>query len=653
MDLNLVHRAVRTLPALVVMLSVSSAWGEAKPTGYQVSQADRQRIDQLADLLDIHCVQCHGPDKGQGGIDLSLMLREQPMVRNRLDWVNVLQRISDGDMPPRRHPQPTAEERRALAGLIDRLVMRFDYAEVATAGYEPVRRLTHREYSNTLRDLLGIDWDAAEMFPTEMVGESGFDNSANTLFLQSGMMQRYLSAAERAIELALPGGASRQQWERVIGKRAAAMRAGERQAEAAFDDFLPRAFRRAVTDKEATNALAHYRSAVQRGKPHDRALRAALKNTLIEAPFLLRMEAVPDRVPKPGSVEKIGPYALASRLSYFLWASMPDDELMRLAAEQNPAKRLDHPAVLRAQVDRMLKDPKSLTLGKNFASQWLGFTHLGSRRRPDPIDMPEFTDSLMHAMRMESAHVFHDIVKHDRPLMQIIDSDFTFVNEELARFYGWRGIKGEHMRRIKLPNDRRGGFLTQASILMVTAFPDRTSPVVRGNWILSELLGTPPPPPPPDVGEFDERLEEAGLSPQRMMQLHSQKPSCANCHSRIDPLGFALENYDQFGRWRTRLEDGPRIRASGKLPEGVAFDGPDAFKDALLKTRLDDMNRQISRKMLSYALGRQLGYTDEHAVRTIAKNVKADGYKAKSLVYSIVQSEPFLYQAVPSKGVSE
>ncbi|MEM9111913.1 MAG: DUF1585 domain-containing protein, partial [Planctomycetota bacterium] len=143
------------------------------------------------------------------------------------------------------------------------------------------------------------------------------------------------------------------------------------------------------------------------------------------------------------------------------------------------------------------------------------------------------------------------------------------------------------------------------------------------------------------------------LSPQRMMQLHSQKPSCANCHSRIDPLGFALENYDQFGRWRTRLEDGPRIKASGKLPEGAAFDGPEAFKDALLKTRLDDMNRQISRKMLSYALGRQLGYTDEHAVRTIAKNVKADGYKAKSLVYSIVQSEPFLYQAAPSKGVSE
>ena len=637
------------LALAVVLLQPTRSMSNEKQAIKPANRAEQRQLDQLSDLLDVYCVKCHDATTTRGLIDLEKMLVQDPLVKDHPEWTNVYQRIIDGDMPPKKSKQPSKRERQRMADLVDRLVMQFDYASVATPGHEPVRRLTRREYSNTLQDLLGIDWDATEIFPDEMVGESGFDNSANTLFLQAGLMERFLTAADTAVDMALPPDATKQQWEHVVGEEAVKLPLGTRQAEASLAYFLPRAFRRPVSEAEAANAMEHYRAALKRGSGHEDALRAALKNTLIEAPFLMRMEAAPGRKPEPGRHAAVGPYGLASRLSYFLWSSMPDDELFRLAGERDPKRRLDDPAVLRSQIDRMLKDPRAMSLGTSFASQWLGFIHLGSRHRPDPIDMPEFTESLFESMRMESAHVFHEIITKNKPITEIIDADYTYVNEELARYYGWRNVRGEQIRRIKLPDKRRGGFITQASILMITAHPERTSPVIRGNWVLSELLGTPPPPPPPDVSEFSERIEEAELSLKRKMQLHSQKASCANCHKRIDPLGLALENFDQHGRWRARRGEGhgPRVQADGELPEGISFNGPTQFKAALLKARLDDLNLQISRKMLSYALGRQLTYTDEHSVRLIAKEVKASGYRTRALVEAVVQSDAFRYQLPP------
>lgn len=637
------------LALAIVTLSPAQSMSGDREAVKPANRAQQRQLEQLDELLGKYCMNCHDGTTNRGQIDLEKMLVQDPLVRDYPEWTNVYQRIIDGNMPPKKSKQPAKAERQQMGDLVDRLVMQFDYASVATPGYEPIRRMTRREYSNTLRDLLGIDWDAADIFPSEMVGASGFDNSANTLFLQAGLMERFLTAADTAIDTALPADATKQQWQRVIGKEAAALQAGEGRAEAALAHFLPRAFRRPASVSESTNAMEHYRAALKRGSDHGYALRAALKNTLIEVPFLLRMEAAPRIKPEPGKAVTIGPYELASRLSYFLWSSMPDDALFRLAGERDLKRRLDHPAVLSRQIDRMLKDPKAMSLGTSFASQWLGFIHLGSRHRPDPIDMPEFTESLFESMRMESAHVFHEIMIKNKPITEIIDADYTYVNEELARFYGWRGVRGDTMRRIALPDKRRGGFMTQASILMITAHPERTSPVIRGNWVLSELLGTPPPPPPPDAGEFSERIEEADLSLKRKMELHSQKKSCANCHKRIDPLGLALENFDHHGRWRTRMDEGEgaRVRADGELPEGIAFNGPTQFKEALLKVRLDDLNHQISRKMLSYALGRQLLYTDEHSVRMIAKEVKASGYRTRALVEAIVQSDAFRYQLPP------
>ena len=605
--------------------------------------ATEPALKQLGALIETYCIDCHDAIIARGGIDLEAMLVQEPLVKSHDHWMNVMQRVSDGDMPPAKSPQPTDAQRQAIGQLLDELVVRFDYATVAHPGHETIRRLSHREYGNTVRDLLGVEFDALASFPPELVGASGFDNSVNSLFLQRGQMERYLTTAENLVDQALPKGADAAQWRRVIGDKAQALDPGPEQVNAAIAHFLPRAYRRPPTQAELDQAMAHYRLSRERGLDHEQSLRAMITSILVEAPFLLRMEAPPERVLKPGEPTPISPYELANRLSYFLWASMPDDELFDAAGEEDPRRRLDDPAVLQAQIDRMLKDPKAVSLGTDFASQWLGFTHLGSRRRPDPIDHPQFTDSLYEAMRMESALVFYDLILEDRPLTQAIVSDHTFVNEELARYYGWPDIHGDEMRRVQVPDKRRGGFLTQASILMVTAFPDRTSPVVRGNWVLSELLGTPPPPPPANAAQFSDEIEEANVSIERKMQLHRQQKSCAGCHNRIDPLGLALENYDHFGRWREAS------RAKGVLPEGVAFSGPEAFKAVLLETRMGDLNRQLARKMLSYALGRQLSYTDEHDVRVIAEKVAASGYRSRTLIQAVVQSNAFRFQQVPAE----
>lgn len=606
---------------------------------------DRVAHDFVDSFVERYCIDCHGGVRTKGDFDLKMMLAEVPLVRNGAAWVNALQRVVDSDMPPKDKEQPTAEERSALGKHLDRLVVRFNYASVAHPGHEPIRRMTHTEYRRTINDLLGIDWDPGRLFPPELTGRSGFENSANTLFLQGGLMDRYLGAADRAVDLALPAGANEPQRIRVMGL-ASVLPAGTKQAEAVVLHFLPRAYRRPPTPKETAAAMAHYRAAIGRGFDHEAAIRMMLKNILVEPAFLLRGDLNPGRDHTPGKPQLVGPHELAARLSYFLWATMPDDALRSAAAQTDPEKRLDHPDVLRAHVDRMLDDPRALSLGTIFANQWLGVTNLGSLRRPDPIDHPEFTESLMHAMRMETASTFHAMVKDDRPVREIVDARYTYVNAELARYYGWKGVKGDHMRRVPIGDKRRGGFLTQAGVLMVTAFPDRTSPVVRGNWVLSRLLGTPPPPPPPDVTSFDERIEERDLSPRRKMELHRRKKSCAACHDRIDPIGFALENFDQLGKWRSR-DDGRAIDASGKLPEGTAFDGPGGLKRALIDSRLDDLNRQVTRKMLAYALGRQLEYTDEHTVLTIAQRTKDSDYGLRTLVHAIAQSRTFRFQQQP------
>jgi hypothetical protein len=327
-------------------------------------------------------------------------------------------------------------------------------------------------------------------------------------------------------------------------------------------------------------------------------------------------------------------YALASRLSYFLWSSMPDEQLFDLAAHGKLRRNLD------AQVTRMLKDPKSSAFVENFAGQWLQLRNL-KLVAPDTKQFPAFDDSLRVAMQKETEMFFDSILHENRSVLDFISADYTFVNEKLGKLYGLKDVKGENFRKVSLNNPERGGLLSQASILTLTSNPTRTSPVKRGKWVLENLLGAPPPPPPPNVPELNESKDAVltGTLRQRMEQ-HRSNPSCASCHARMDPIGFGLENFDAIGEWRQK-DAGLQIDPSGTLVTGESFNGPSGLRAILLKQKRDEFIRCISEKVLTYALGRGLEYYDKCAVDQITKNLAKDHYRFSSLIAEVVKSVPF------------
>ena len=590
-------------------------------------------------LIKNFCLDCHDADTQKGEINLEAALEVKPLVKNLDLWKTVINRVENGDMPPKKKEQPSSSEKKALLKWLDRKVVQFDYGSVDDPGYEPVRRLTHIEFSNTLRDLLGLDLNLVADFPIDLSGKSGFDNSANTLFLQPILMERYLSAIDKAVEVIVPievnpSGNSPVfvAWPNDKGEEPKA--AGK-----IIDRFLLRAFRRPPTKREIDEVGAVYSRSREKNESFAIGIRRALGAALVSPAFLLKSEQAKE-TNEPYHVDE---YELASRLSYFLWASMPDDELFRLALEN----RLSKPDVLAKQVARMLADPKSDALGSVFAAQWLGFDALGVRVRLDPIDNPWCTDTLMAAMKQESAMGFTSLIRNNKPLSELIQSKTTFVNEELAKFYKLKGVKGNKMRLVAHTDKRRYGLFGQASVLAVTSSPYRTSPIRRGEWILDSLLGTPPPPPPPDAGELDEDLDDnRKLTFRQKLEMHSKNPRCYSCHREMDPLGFSLENYDWFGRWRSKSR-GRSIDSKGRLPSGTEFEGPIGLREVIVGEKLDDLARQVTRKMLSYALGRQLEYYDVPAVRKILAVFKEDDYRLQTLLREVCSSYPFNFRKNP------
>ncbi len=606
-------------------------------------QQGMPRLDfavELAPLLKEYCFGCHNSKRKKGDIDIESALRSRPLVSRKDLWVNVLARVRDGDMPPEDEEQPSSSERSRLLRWLDDSINHFDYGKVRDPGYEPARRLTNREYNNTVGELFGIKGSFSGGFPEDLSGRSGFDNSANTLFTTTLLLERYIGAADLVLRTALPGQArseaEKKRRETVFVSRPGAGVSQEKAARKIFENFLPRAYRRDLGAGEIEEALARFRRFHSGDRDFEAAIREVLRVVLISPKFLMKTEKK-----RAGDKEyQVDHWALASRLSYFLWASMPDAELFTLARQG----KLSDPAVLDGQVARMLADPRAATLGYIFAAQWLGYEILGTRIRLDPIDNPWCTDTLMASMKQETSMFFNELIRENRQVTELIDADFTYLNEELARHYGIRGVKGSRMRRVELDNSVRGGILGQGSILACTSFPGRTSPVVRGNWILSEILGTPPPPPPPDAGELDEKISEnRRLDARQKLELHSRKASCKACHSLMDPLGFGLENFDWFGRWRENNR-GRRIDARGSLPDGTEFEGVKGLKKALVERRRDELASQLIRKFLSYALGRQLEYYDEGVVREIAAKVARGDLRFNSLIGEVVRSYPFLYK---------
>ena len=395
-----------------------------------------------------------------------------------------------------------------------------------------------------------------------------------------------------------------------------------------------RAYRRPVTVDDLEQLVSFYRRGYAAGG-FEAGVETALRALLASPEFLFRIERDPEGA-APGEPYRVTGLELASRLSFFLWSSLPDDELLDAAA----AGKLRDPAALRAQARRMLADPRAATLTTNFASQWLHLRNLDAVR-PDARLFPDFDDNLRQGFRRETELLFQSILDEDRSVVDLLTADYTFANERVARHYGFPGIYGDHFRRVDLPEGSpRAGLLGHGSILTVTSYATRTSPVLRGKWILENLLGTPPPPPPANVPPLEEtRSNTRVVSMRERMAAHRRNPQCAVCHRIMDPAGLSMENFDAIGRWRD-AEGGAAIDAAGNLPGGEDFDGVAGLRGALLE-RPEVFVGTVTEKLLTYALGRGLDHADAPAVRAIARAAAADGYRLSSLILGIVESTPF------------
>ncbi len=398
-----------------------------------------------------------------------------------------------------------------------------------------------------------------------------------------------------------------------------------------------RAFRRPVTEADVNPLLAFYQRG-RRAGDFENGIQRALEAMLVAPDFLLRIESDP-RKAAPGTVYRLNDFELGSRLSFFLWSSIPDDELLKLAEEG----RLKVPAVLQQQVRRLLDDPRSQALVNNFGGQWLHLRNLETIT-PDPDVYPVFDEGLRQSFRRETELFFESILRENRSVLELLDADYTFLNQRLAEHYGIRGVYGPQFRRVALDDSaraNRGGLLGQGSILTVTSYPNRTSVVQRGKWVLENLLGAPPPPPPPDVPDLKPKGHDGRLlSMREQLDLHRANAICASCHIRMDPIGFALENYDGIGKWRTK-DAGLPIDPSGRLPNGTRFSGPAELKKILLTGHRDEFVTTVTEKLLTYALGRGLESYDGPAVRAIMREAAKDNYRLPALISAIIASKPF------------
>jgi len=388
-----------------------------------------------------------------------------------------------------------------------------------------------------------------------------------------------------------------------------------------------RAYRRPINKDEIPSLMIPYKSA-RDTRSFDDGIRLALQRILVSPDFLFRVEVDPARAPS-GSAYRVSDVELASRLSFFLWSSSPDDELLSLAERG----KLKEPAVLEQQVKRMWADSRANTLVSNFVGQWLHLRNIEAVL-PDPAAFPDFDENLRVALARETDLFFESMLREDRSLLDLLRADYTFLNERLARHYGIAGIHGSEFQRVTLTNEERKGLLGQGSVLTVTSYPNRTSPTLRGKWLLENLLGSPPPPPPPDVPSLREEKDVSLLTMRQRLEQHQVNPVCAGCHSRMDPLGFALENFDGLGRWRTGVD------SSGILPDGTKIDGPVGLRNILLNKK-DQFVTTATERLLTYALGRGVEPFDMPAIRRIVRDAAVGDYRWSSLILGIVKSVPF------------
>jgi hypothetical protein len=621
-------------------------------------------------LLQQFCTDCHLGDSAEGGIRLDALtatpLDQAIAVGDQVELIEKIQLVlKDQQMPPADMDQPSAQERVALLEWFDRLLREFDFGNAERPGRVTVRRLNRAEYNNTIRDLTGLDLRLADDFPSDDVG-SGFDNIGDVLSLPPILMEKYLESAQSIAAAVIQ---SPEAMARVFPHQVADPSNLEQAAMTAVRNaqhFATRAFRRPITEEESQRLFGLMQRAWEADAAPPEIMATVITAILASPHFLFRIEDDSATAAVDG-VRPLNDYELAARLSYFLWSSMPDQTLFDLAA----AGQLHTPEQLAAQVPRMLADPKAQALVDNFAGQWLQLRDL-ENMSPDPQMFASFDDDLRRAMRRETELVFWRIVSENRSVLELLDADYTYVNPRLARHYGlddFVSINAPSSAPSSVPSSapsssaatdaaaaadgpwrlvpaigQRRGVLMHSSILLLTSNPTRTSPVKRGKWILDNLLAEPPPPAPPNVPELGEGEEALGSLRQRMEQ-HRADPNCAVCHTRMDALGFGLENFDVIGAWREA--DGPeKIDSTGELPGGKTFQNPVELVQILVEDKSTEFARCLSAKLLTYALGRGLGVTDRVHVQRVVDELQADEHRFQAMVQAIVTSPPFLSQEI-------
>ena len=591
-------------------------------------------------FLKTYCFACHQDTAPAGGFKTSRVSDAATLAADAHRWITLSARVKNGEMPPKGAPAPSSDLKEKFTGWVDTSVHTAVCASGLAAGRSIVRRLNRDEYAATLQDLLDLHLDFSRMLPADGSGGEGFDNAAETLFLSPLLTEKYLEAAKFVMDFAAKEYKSRAKI--LIAMPGPDMPAAKA-ARIIFDGFLPRAFRRPVKEGDVAPYVALYSAARKQGQTFEEAVFFALRASLVSPKFLFRYEP-----PNPGKeVRPLDQFALASRLSYFLWGSMPDELLFDAAAEG----KLQDPEVLKELIGRMMRNDRSMTFAQRFTEQWLRTRELSGDKAPDAKMFPEYAadEELRGDLRFEPIMFFREVFLRNLPITNFLDSKYAISSANLEKHYGIVTPLDKGRRKqpqwVELPeNSNRGGLLGMGAVLSASSFPYRTSPVLRGAWLLDSILGTPPPPPPPNVPPLDEAHNGASTKTVReRLEQHRQNPVCGSCHSRIDPWGFALENYDAIGRWRTQ-DTGKAVDSSGQLLDGTEFHGAADLRKALL-ARKELFARNLTSKLLGYALGRGLTMEDSCTVDAIVGKLQKDDYPAQDLIQEIVLSAPFRYQA--------
>jgi hypothetical protein len=606
---------------------------------HPVSAAPDVFSRDIAPLVKKYCVGCHGEPSPAAHLSLAVYHDTASVLKARNVWEKVSRYIATKHMPPQGLPQPTQEERERLVNWIDATFSSAD-CKLKDPGRVTMRRLNRAEYNNTIRDLIGLDLHPADDFPSDDVGY-GFDNIGDVLSISPLLMEKYMTAAETVAKAAIITPEARREQnlkdppppsqKQIIFCSPAGPAQYDACARRIIAAFARRAYRRPVTTADVDRLMRCFHLATKHGQRFERGIQLAVEGALISPDFLFRVERE-----RPSDAGMLGQYEMASRLSYFLWSSMPDEELMSLAAKG----KLQDPKVLAAQARRMLKDPKARALADNFAAQWLTLRKLAIVQ-PNPRQFPQFNNSLRQAMRTETEMFFEAVAREDRSVLDFLDGRYSYVNGPLSKLYGIPGVTGDEFRHVWLTGEQRRGVLTQASVLTVTSNPTRTSPVKRGKWVLEQILGTPPPPQPANVPPLPEGRRGQPLQGtlRQRMERHRSDPMCASCHQQMDPIGFGMENFDAIGRWRT-TDGGQPIDASGVLPDGQKFDGQ-AELVQILKAKRTLFLRCLTGKLLTYALGRGVETSDNCNIDHMVQNIAQQNYRFSALVAQIVESDPF------------